>query len=281
MQYSIENNNIKAVVQTDGAELISVMKDGKERLWQNNGGGWDKHAPILFPFAGRVAVNIEGKNYPFIPHGFAKDCNFDVAEKDERRIILRLKSDEKTKTYYPYDFNFYITYTVIESGVQVDYRVENTGNQTLGYAIGGHHSFALNGSPKNYVLAFDKDEEFDCLQDENGVLNGKVKSLGCGRILSLETDLLSNGGSIILKGIKSRTVTLAEKDGLNEIAKISFTGFDNFVVWTSDLQMVCLEPWMNLPDGVNDSKDDFLNKLGIEKVKPNNSSQKQIILYYN
>ena len=52
MIYGISNGILTAMVSTTGGELVSVRKDGKERIWQNDNGSWCGHAPILFPVSG-------------------------------------------------------------------------------------------------------------------------------------------------------------------------------------------------------------------------------------
>ena len=48
----ISNHHFQVSIDELGAELSSIIKDGRERLWQGENGLWNKHAPILFPFAG-------------------------------------------------------------------------------------------------------------------------------------------------------------------------------------------------------------------------------------
>ena len=71
-----------------GAELTSIKLDGIERLHQANNvldeNGkpyWGRHAPILFPFVGRViggVYRIGDKEYPMkTQHGFARDKEFE------------------------------------------------------------------------------------------------------------------------------------------------------------------------------------------------------------
>lgn len=53
-------------VSTKGAELQSLIANGKEYLWQGDPAFWGRRAPILFPIVGRLAddtLRIEGKKY--------------------------------------------------------------------------------------------------------------------------------------------------------------------------------------------------------------------------
>lgn len=59
-----------------GAELCSVVKKetGEEMLWQADPAVWNRHAPILFPYCGRLkggAFTHNGVSYEGGQHGFA------------------------------------------------------------------------------------------------------------------------------------------------------------------------------------------------------------------
>ena len=76
MIYEFGSETLRCKVSSVGAELISVVHNGKERLWQNDNGGWSGHAPILFPFAGSCAMVVDGVEYPVPKHGFARKSEF-------------------------------------------------------------------------------------------------------------------------------------------------------------------------------------------------------------
>ena len=56
MDYILENEYLKVTVTTWGAQLKSVIRkcDGVEHMWQADKSVWGYHAPVLFPFAGKV-----------------------------------------------------------------------------------------------------------------------------------------------------------------------------------------------------------------------------------
>ena len=56
----LENERLRATIADAGAELISVYdkKRQTERIWTGEASVWNRHAPILFPFVGKVT---EGK----------------------------------------------------------------------------------------------------------------------------------------------------------------------------------------------------------------------------
>lgn len=66
-------------VSKKGAELQSIVANGREFLWQGNPAFWGRRAPILFPIVGRLAddtLRINGHEYTMKQHGFARDSEF-------------------------------------------------------------------------------------------------------------------------------------------------------------------------------------------------------------
>ena len=56
MRYTIENADLRLTVDTHGAEAVSVINKhtGAEMLWQADPEVWNRHAPILFPYTGKL-----------------------------------------------------------------------------------------------------------------------------------------------------------------------------------------------------------------------------------
>ena len=52
----LENESLKIRIADAGAELCAVWDKelAAERLWSADPAVWNRHAPILFPFVGRV-----------------------------------------------------------------------------------------------------------------------------------------------------------------------------------------------------------------------------------
>ena len=78
MQYSIENEHIRLTVDTKGAEAVSVLNrhTGAEMLWCGDSSIWGRHAPILFPYTGKLTQGkmiAKGLEYTGGQHGFGRD----------------------------------------------------------------------------------------------------------------------------------------------------------------------------------------------------------------
>ena len=59
MKISIKNNQLTAVIDSIGAELVSLKKSStnREYIWEGNPVFWGKHSPVLFPIVGTLKNN--------------------------------------------------------------------------------------------------------------------------------------------------------------------------------------------------------------------------------
>ena len=76
MQATIHNEFLTLTVDTHGAEAVSLKNAaGEEMLWQADPAIWKRHAPILFPWTGKLTggtFTANGKTYQGGQHGFAR-----------------------------------------------------------------------------------------------------------------------------------------------------------------------------------------------------------------
>ena len=67
MQATIHNEYLTLTVDTHGAEAVSLKNAaGEELLWQADPAVWERHAPILFPWTGKLkdgSFTHGGKTY--------------------------------------------------------------------------------------------------------------------------------------------------------------------------------------------------------------------------
>ena len=121
---------------------------------------------------------------------------------------------------------------------------------------------------ENYELVTEKKERFEALlQDEPGYLTGEKLFVTKGDIIDLDSPVLKNGLSMVLGGIESRKVVLRHKKTKKNIVSMEWKDEENLVLWHPGKErMICIEPWLNLPDPVGDEAD-FREKKGIEAVR--------------
>ena len=118
MDYILENEYLKVTVTTWGAQLKSVIRkcDGTEHMWQADKAVWGYHAPILFPYAGRVKdgiIEARGQHFENLPqHGFARIGDHTLVRHSDTVVEFELRDSEATMAMWPYAFRFLSTYTL-------------------------------------------------------------------------------------------------------------------------------------------------------------------------
>lgn len=147
--HTLENERLRASIADAGAELIGVYDKAREaeRIWTGDAAVWNRHAPILFPFVGKVVdgkYRVGDREYPMkTQHGFARDRIFTCVEATGSSVTHRLEADEVTRAIYPYDFRLAVTHRLEGARLRVEWTVENPGHEKMYFSIGGHPGFLL------------------------------------------------------------------------------------------------------------------------------------------
>ncbi|PTN07235.1 glucose-6-phosphate 1-epimerase [Mangrovibacterium marinum] len=99
--------------------------------------------PVCFPWFGPHKTNSS------LPqHGFGRLMYWDVLATEslpngETKLELILKSSEKTKAYWPHDFEAVMRF-VVGAKLQVSLEVKNTGTEAFTYGCALHSYFAIS-----------------------------------------------------------------------------------------------------------------------------------------
>ena len=264
MIYTIKNDKTEIKINSLGAEVRSVVHNGKQRAWQNETGEWSGCAILLFPFAGFNRLVYDGVDFGIQKHGFCRNEKFTLISQAENSIEFGLCANDRTRAVYPYEFTFRVKYELVDGGYEVSYIIKNTSDREIPLACGGHESFALDKTVENYYVEFENDEKFDFLvHNASGMLTGEKISHGQGRILPLEKDFTDNSATVILGEINSRKATLKDKKTDEKVVEITFDGFSNLLLWhPHGSKMLCIEPWQCLPSYVDEIKE-FKERKGV------------------
>ncbi len=258
--------------KSDGAELISIKKDGQEKLHDGKE-YWNRQAPILFPIVGKLKDGktiIENKEYEMGQHGFARDMKFELVKKEENSVEYKLKENEETLKKYPYKFLLTIKYQVKNDTLIVSYEVENKDNKNIFFGIGAHPAFKCDYSSEKYYLEFEKQEdEVGILELEDGIIaKARLKEeIIKDNKIYLKKDSFEKD-AIIMQNLKSSKITLKEIENEKEILEFDFTGFPYLAIWSKKgAPFVCIEPWYNTAD-YKDSSGIFEEKKKIIGLNP-------------
>jgi galactose mutarotase-like enzyme len=279
MVHKISNNYLTISLYSKGAELFSIQKNHPakiEYMWDGNKQVWGRHAPNLFPITGKLKESryeLKGKSYNMPVHGFAKDYNFQVVEKTNNKIIFLLESNNMTKEVYPYDFQLFITYELINSTVLITYKVVNSSLETMYFSIGGHPGFKCplfdEELLQDYFLEFEHKELEVYRHSGSGFLSKESSpfSLMKGKCLPLTPDLFK-GGVYVIKSPHSNWVAIKNKNS-NHSVTVSFEDFPFLCLWAKpNSRFICIEPWYGVTD-VDGSSYDVTLREGIMKLEKN------------
>lgn len=264
-QIKISNGTVSAVISTLGAELKSVVKDGKEILWEGDPAVWKGQAPLLFPICGQLRDGkyiYEGKEYQMGGHGFAKNSEFMVENADDLSATFTLCSSEETLKTYPFQFELRVTYTLIENAIEIKYLVSNKGKKKMHFSIGAHEGYACPEGVEAYSLVFEHPENLVYNNLKIPLLDYKQFTFGENiQELPLKYEYFAVDTLSFLE-LKSRKVSLKNITTGEVKATVDFNSFPYLFVWTeNDAKFICIEPWNGMPDFF-DSDYDFANKKG-------------------
>lgn len=259
MEYIIENEYLKVTVTDWGAQVKSVVRkcDGVEHIWQAEPAVWGYHAPILFPYCGRLKdgkLETGGKVYESpSQHGFARTATHALLTHDEKKIQLELTDSPETLAVFPFKFRLISTFALRGDTLLHNLTVENTGEEILRFGIGYHPAFTVpfdkNHTIDDYELRFSEMESPLCLGTApKGLVNGQIYSLGENISSIPVTAGMFDSDSHCMVNLRSETLGLYEKDtGRAVVCDIS--EFPYTLIWSKPgaPRFICIEPWHSLP----------------------------------
>lgn len=236
-----------------GGIITAFGVAGKEQLYLNEDTLYDRSRnirggiPILFPISGQVEngqYQWNGKTYEMPNHGVARTIEWEVLdtkiEEEQASITLRLTSNERTKEFFPFEFELIFTYIVSSDKVIIAQSYRNLSKEPMPVHAGFHPYFPAK--TKTVSLNTDATKYLDYNDHQ-------IKSF---------TD------SIDLEGLKESVTLLdAEKrrisariDASAEMTMETGSEFPYTILWTEkDKPFVCIEPWMAKNDEFNNKEE--------------------------
>lgn len=277
MTIHIENEWAIATFAEQGAELVSLQsKESQiEYIWQGDAQFWGWHAPVLFPFVGRLkedCYQYNGRTYTMGQHGFARDCLFEPIEIKQTSVSFLLTSNEETKKKYPFDFRLILSYRLEKTQLTVTYQVQNIGGKTMYFSIGGHPAFNIplesNLAFNDYYLKFTPQKSRIQIPLVGPFADFKQKTLAqTNTTIALRRELFNNDALIFeTKGMSKISI---ESEKSAHSIHVSYENIPYVGIWTLSEQeapFVCIEPWWGIADGV-ETTGDLVDKVGINRLE--------------
>ncbi len=263
MEYIIENEYLKVTVTTWGAQVKSVVRksDNVEHMWQADKSVWGYHAPILFPYTGRVKdgmAEIKGQTFENMPpHGFARISQHTLVRASNTQVVLELTDSEATRAMWPYAFRLLSTFTLEGDTLHHKLTVENRDEDQMAFGIGYHPAFAIPFDNQHvatdYELRFNVPQSPLCLNTApTGLYQGNTFYLHQNSdTIAIDEHLFEND-SYCMTGLNAKTLGVYEK-GTGRGVVCSIEGFPYTLLWSQPgmPKFVCIEPWQSLPSPEN------------------------------
>ncbi|PVX47339.1 galactose mutarotase-like enzyme [Flavobacterium sp. 103] len=271
MTTTISNSYLTAQIKHTGAELCSLKDNSnKEYIWSGNPEFWGKHSPVLFPIVGTLKDNSyqhDNIQYHLSRHGFAREMEFELIDKQETSATFSLVSSPETKEKYPFDFDLHLIYTLENKSLKIEYKVFNNGETKMPFSIGAHPAFDLPGNFENYSLVFEKNETLNYYLLKDGLISDTTDELHLDENeLHLNYELFAND-ALVFKKIASKSITILEKS--KPFLKVSYSDFPDLGIWTpSNAPFICIEPWFGYSDTI-DKSGNLFEKEGIQILEAN------------
>lgn len=289
---------IKLQVSPLGAELQSIVTNGKEYLWQGCKEYWGRRAPILFPIVGRVAddiLRIDGKSYQIKQHGFARDSEFVLnkinaffsldgsVQIDTENDVFGYTMPQGEFANYPYRFELKANYIATEQSVICNWQVQNCDDKDIYFQIGAHPAFLLpdyNGADEihGYLQCLDKNSKVvnpiinTCLKDGLRHSLPQPKILyDCDNSLAITNSTFAND-AILIEDKQVQKVVLLDKNR-KPVLSVLCPQADAFGLWAPNkagCSFVCIEPWCGIADRY-DFKGDISEREYIHKLSSGNT----------
>ncbi|CAM4276896.1 aldose 1-epimerase family protein [Flavobacterium terrigena] len=269
MIITISNSQLSATINTVGAELVSLVKNNKNYIWQVDETYWNKTSPVLFPIVGKLQNDsyiYNGVNYNLPRHGFARDMEFSFEQRSDAQVIFELNETEKSKVNYPFDFKLFLAYTLMGNELVIEYFVRNLTDEVLPFSIGAHPAFNISENFETYSLQFNKDDVFETYHLENESFNGKTSIIESDNNTIPLSYNLFDVNTIVFKKLNSNEVILNNNN--KAILKVNFDNFPYLGIWTKkNAPFLCIEPWCGLADNKNHNGN-LEEKEGINLLQP-------------
>lgn len=275
----LENDKLIAEIELHGAELSRLYcKDtGREMLWNADEKYWARHAPVLFPNVGKYyngSFMHKGRIYTEGQHGFARDRDFVCTASDEHSALFSLESDDESMKRYPFPFRLEIGYELQGNAVDVVWKVNNTGSETMYFTIGGHPAFNVPAKAgtifTDYSLYFEGKESLDykLLDMSSGcIIADSAVSLQLDKGKYRLRENMFDNDALVFDGAQVEKVAILYPDGSPCVSMVS-KGFPNFGIWSKPgAPFVCLEPWMGRADNTG-FEGELKDKPGITSLEP-------------
>eukprot|EP01036_Dinobryon_divergens_P038261 gene38261-50195_t len=163
-----------------GAQVLSWVSGGRERLFLSPANHWDGHTairggiPVCFP-----QFNARG-NLP--RHGFARNLPWQAAQPleqaDHAQLDCTLTADDHTRAIWPQAFEAHLRVSITPGQLQVTLSVDNQGPTPLSFSGALHTYLALDDIGQARLTGLGGQAEWDALTDARAPADAALRFEG-------------------------------------------------------------------------------------------------------
>ena len=271
------------VKDSKGREIGLMYRDSQAEKPES---GWKNHATILFPIVGGLKNNQSRLGSTVIKspgnHGVARHSLFRLVETSQQDAAMaryRLRANDYTREYFPFDFQLDLTFTLKGNVLSVTFEITNPGTGPLHYCFGWHPGFSTpvipgEGSKNDCRLVFPEGSIRKYQNNEHCRLTGETSMIDVGGPLEwteeeLEATLMYEIDDPVL-----RTVTL-EDPGSGVSIRVDFPDMPHLGFWSEPGdEFICIEPWQGMDD--REDQEPFDEKVGVVMLAPGGKDTRTI-----
>lgn len=253
----IENKFLKVQANSFGAELQSIksVKTLTEYLWQGDNEYWADKAPVMFPVNVKFKdgrYTYKGIEYEMPDMGLAKISNFKILDVLKEEVTFQLESNEATLKKYPFPFRLSITYRLSGKKLINEFVVENTGDETMYFALGGHPGFRfpVEGKSERSQNGFIFEKNYDLQRTEIAgglVQDNEIPFLQNEGGFAFNDERIPNAGMFV-KNMPSHKIGICVI-GQPAYITVNLGDFPNVNMWTPPgMPFACIEPMVGHHD---------------------------------
>ncbi len=286
MKVEINNSKLYVTVDSVGAE-VKGLRDlhGMEYIWKGDDVYWGYSSPILFPIVGGLRNGkylCDGKEYKMARHGFCRPAQFRKVDGRTDAVTFCLSANEETKKQYPFDFELYISYELVDFSLAVKFKVVNKDSKAMPFCIGAHPAICVpleeGEDLTDYRVKFMLNETVSHSEiTADGLIDNEKRTpfLQDEKAFTLNSELFKND-ALVFDDLKSRSVEMYSIVSGRGV-RIDFDGFDYFGIWQpykNGTPFVCLEPWTGTATLTTEG-DELQSKRGMKILETDESFEVQ------
>ncbi len=258
MRATISSELLTVSADTLGAELCAIVgRDGTSYLCPDERRNWSGRAPVLFPNTGWVRDGyalIDGRRFPYARHGFAKDSEFRLIEREKCSMRFELRWSDETLRRFPFRFSLRVGYRVAGETLAVSARIGNEGDGVMPCSIGFHPGFACplleSEAAQAYEFAFPGPMTASRLMLRDAMVCQRLERYWDGIARLPVREGMFDGGSFTMTDLTCRSLRL-QSPRTGRFIELDLGDFPNLVLWAPPgrpITNICMEPWYGVPD---------------------------------